>query len=133
MASIFSKIAVGEIPSFKVAENEYCFAFLDIQPLVKGHVLVIPKKEVDYIFDVDEKLYSELWKFAKHVASAMKNVIECKRIGIAVIGLEVPHAHIHLIPLHSVADINFSQAKIKVPNDQMKEISEKIFNAFQSV
>lgn len=133
MTSIFSKIVAGEIPSFKVAENENCFAFLDIQPLVKGHVLVIPKQETDYIFDIKDPLYTGLWSFAKSVAEAMKKVISCKRIGIAVIGLEVPHAHIHLVPLQSVSDINFSQPKIKVPDKEMHEISQKIYTAFQSL
>lgn len=133
MPGIFSKIVSGEIPSYKVGENENCFAFLDIQPLAIGHVLVIPKKEVDYIFDMDDLLYSELWTFAKKVARAIEKVIECKRIGIAVVGLEVPHAHIHLVPLQSVSDINFSKPKIKVPDSEMKEIAEKISKAFQSV
>ena len=133
MGSIFSKIIAGEIPSYKVAENENCFAFLDIQPLTKGHALVIPKKEVDYLFDVDDPLYTELWKFAKQVALAMEKVIKCKRIGVAVIGLEIPHAHIHLVPLQSVSDINFAKQKIKVPEAEMKEIAEKISYAFQSI
>ena len=133
MSGIFAKIVKGEIPSFKVAENEYCYAFLDIQPLVKGHVLVIPKKEIDYIFDIENPLYNELWNFGRQVAVAMKKVIDCKRIGVAVIGLEVPHAHIHLVPLQSVSDINFSQPKIKVPDNEMKAISEKIKAAFQNL
>lgn len=133
MPGLFSKIVTGEIPSYTVAENEKCFAFLDIHPLVKGHVLVIPKEEIDYIFDLDPSLYSELWAFAKSVAIAMKKVLPCKRIGIAVIGLEVPHAHIHLIPLQSVSDINFSQPKIKVSEEEMKEIANKIYTSYQSV
>jgi histidine triad (HIT) family protein len=133
MPGIFSKIVAGEISSYKVAESEKCFAFLDIQPLVKGHVLVIPKKEIDYIFDIDDPLYNELWTFAKQVAVAMKKVITCKRIGVAVIGLEVAHAHIHLIPLQSVSDINFSQPKIKVPEKEMNEIAHNIYTSFQSI
>ena len=132
MSSVFSKIISGEIPSYKVAENENCYAFLDIQPLKKGHVLVIPKKEIDYIFDLESDLYSKLWLFAKDVAAAMKKVINCKRIGIAVIGLEVPHAHIHLVPLESVGDINFTQIKLKLPEHEMKEVAEKIAASFNS-
>lgn len=132
MASIFTRIINGEIPSYKVAENENCFAFLDINPLAKGHVLVVPKKETDYIFDIPEMEYSELWSFAKMVSIAVEKAVPCKRIGIAVIGLEVPHAHIHLIPMNRVSDMNFANPKLKFPEDVMKEVAEKItanFNA----
>ena len=112
MASIFSKIISDEIPAYKVAENENFLAFLDIFPLAKGHVLVIPKKETDYLFDITSDEYLELWKFAQQVAKAMDKVIDCKRIGVAVIGLEVPHAHIHLVPLNNVSDINFERPKL---------------------
>ena len=126
MSSIFSKIINGEIPSFKIDETENCFAFLDISPLAKGHVLVIPKKEVDYIFDLDEVLYTELTIFAKRIAVAVKKAMPCKRVGVAVIGLEVPHAHIHLIPLQNVEDINFSRKKLVVSEVEQLAIVEKI-------
>jgi histidine triad (HIT) family protein len=103
MASIFTKIIKGEIPCYKIAENESCFAFLDIMPLEKGHVLVVPKKEVDYIFDLDNDTYNELWSFSAQIAKAIDKAIPCKRVGVGVVGLEVPHAHIHLIPLNSGA------------------------------
>lgn len=117
MASVFSKIITGEIPCHKVAENETCLAFLDIMPLVEGHVLVVPKKEVDYLFDLPENEYRELWEFAKSIVPAIQKAIPCRRIGVAVIGLEVPHAHIHLVPLNHVGDINFSKSKLN-PGDQ---------------
>ena len=107
MPSIFSKIVSGEIPCFKVAEDQHFLAFLDIFPLAKGHILVIPKKETDYIFDMDPEEYKDLWAFAQKVAKAQKQLISCERIGVAVIGLEVPHAHIHLVPINGVADIDF--------------------------
>lgn len=113
MASIFSKIVNGEIPAHRVAETEDFLAFLDIMPLREGHVLVIPKKEVDYIFDLDEDLFIGLQLFAKAVAEAIKQAIPCKKVGIAVVGLEVPHCHIHLIPIDSVADMNFEKEKLK--------------------
>ena len=116
MPSIFSKIVSGDIPAFKVAEDENYVAFLDIFPLAKGHVLVIPKKETDYIFDLDSEEYLGLFSFAKKVAKAMDKIISCERIGVAVIGLEVPHAHIHLVPLHDVSDINFERPKLKFPD-----------------
>ena len=109
MASIFSKIAKGEIPSYKIAETENCFAFLDISPIAKGHTLVIPKQEIDYIFDVEDSLLSELNIFAKNVAKAIQKAYPCPKVGIAVIGLEVPHAHIHLVPLNSVGDLDFKR------------------------
>jgi histidine triad (HIT) family protein len=129
MPSIFSKIISGDIPAFKVAEDENYVAFLDIFPLVKGHVLVIPKKETDYIFDLDSEEYLGLFNFAKKVAKAMDKVISCERIGVAVIGLEVPHAHIHLVPLHDVSDINFERPKLKFPDSEMKEIADLIKSA----
>ncbi|MBT5615247.1 MAG: HIT family protein [Flavobacteriales bacterium] len=129
MPSIFSKIVSGDIPAFKVAEDENHLAFLDIFPLAKGHVLVIPKKETDYIFDLDSEEYLGLFNFAKKVAKAMDKIISCERIGVAVIGLEVPHAHIHLVPLHDVSDINFERPKLKFPDSEMKEIADLIKSA----
>jgi len=131
MASIFSKIISDEIPAYKVAENENFLAFLDIFPLAKGHVLVIPKKETDYLFDITSDEYLELWKFAQQVAKAMDKVIDCKRIGVAVIGLEVPHAHIHLVPLNNVSDINFERPKLSFSEEEMDEVSQKIRKALQ--
>lgn len=131
MSSIFSKIINGEIPCYKVAENESCFAFLDISPLAKGHVLVVPKQEVDNIFDLEPSLYSELFSFAQQVAKAIEKTIPCKKVGITVIGLEVPHAHIHLIPINEVSDINFSRPKSSFPADEMKSIAEKIAEAIK--
>ena len=129
MPSIFSKIVSGDIPAFKVAEDENYVAFLDIFPLAKGHVLVIPKKETDYIFDLDSEEYLGLFNFAKKVAKAMDKAISCERIGVAVIGLEVPHAHIHLVPLHDVSDLNFERPKLKFPDSEMKEITDLIKSA----
>jgi histidine triad (HIT) family protein len=129
MPSIFSKIVSGDIPAFKVAEDKNYVAFLDIFPLAKGHVLVIPKKETDYIFDLDSEEYLGLFSFAKKVAKAMDKIISCERIGVAVIGLEVPHAHIHLVPLHDVSDINFERPKLKFPDSEMKEIADLIKSA----
>lgn len=126
MSSVFSKIISGEIPSFKIGETDNCFAFLDISPLAKGHVLVVPKTEVDYIFDLESELYVELNLFAKKIAGAIKIAVPCKRVGVAVIGLEVPHAHIHLIPLQSVDDINFSRKKMVVSDSEQLEIVDKI-------
>lgn len=126
MASIFTKIVNGEIPCHKIAENEKFLAFLDVFPLVHGHILVIPKKEVDYIFDVEDADLSEMILFAKKVAKAQKAAVICKRIGVAVIGLEVPHAHIHLVPMNTVNDINFAQPKISPTPAQLSEMAEKI-------
>jgi histidine triad (HIT) family protein len=123
MASIFSRIVNGEIPCYKVAESADFLAFLDIQPLVLGHTLVIPKKEVDYIFDLDKATYLGLHAFAKEVAIKMKSKIDCKRIGTAVIGLEVPHAHIHLVPLQTVADINFSGPKLSPSTEELSAMA----------
>jgi histidine triad (HIT) family protein len=129
MASIFAKIISGEIPAFKVAENENFLAFLDIYPISRGHVLVIPKKETDYLFDITLDAYLELWKFAQEVAKAMDKVIDCKRIGVAVIGLEVPHAHIHLVPLNSISDINFESPKLSLPEEEMVAVAQMIRKA----
>lgn len=126
MSSIFSKIVTGEIPCFKIAETEEFLAFLDVSPLAKGHTLVIPKKEIDYIFNIEDNTLSGLTVFAKKVAKAIEKTIPCKRIGIAVIGLEVPHAHIHLIPINNVSDIDFSRPKLSFAKEEMAEIAEKI-------
>lgn len=121
MASIFSKIISGEIPAHKVAETLDYLAFLDIQPLSRGHILVIPKTEVDYIFDLDDETYAGLWIFARIVADGIKKAIPCKKVGIAVIGLEVPHAHIHLIPMNRVDDMNFSRPKMNPTEEELAE------------
>lgn len=126
MASIFTRIISGEIPSYKIAENEEFIAILDAFPLVKGHVLVIPKKEVDHLFKLDKSTYSGLMNFAYDIAPAIEKAIPCLRVGVAVIGLEVPHVHIHLVPLNATNDLNFTQPKIQVSNEEMTEIAEKI-------
>ena len=126
MATIFSKIAAGEIPSYKVAEDDKHFAFLDINPVAPGHVLVIPKREVDYIFDLDDNELAELHIFAKRVAEAMKKAIRCRKIGMTVIGLEVPHAHIHLVPMESESDMNFQRPKLTLEPERMASIAESI-------
>lgn len=126
MASIFSRIIAGEIPSYKVAEDEAHYAFLDINPLNEGHTLVVPKREVDYIFDLDDKEYAALQLFAKRVASAVQKSVPCKRIATAVIGLEVPHAHIHLVPIDTEADMDFRKAKKAVAPERMAEIAAAI-------
>lgn len=126
MASIFTKIINGEIPSYKIAEDEKCYAFLDISPLAEGHTLVVPKQEVDYIFDLDDELLTHLHLFAKKVAKAMKEVIECEKIGMAVIGLDVRHTHIHLVPLKEVGDLNFAKSKLELPKERMQEIANLI-------
>lgn len=129
MSSIFSKIISGEIPSYKVAEDDHYYAFLDIRPLQKGHVLVVPKVEVDYIFDLDDATLSGLILFSKRVAKAIRQVIPCERIGVAVIGLEVPHCHVHLSPINSVRDLDFSKVK-EIPASEMQEIAQAISQAF---
>ena len=129
MASIFSRIVAGEIPSYKVAEDERHYAFLDINPVAEGHVLVIPKREVDYIFDLEDQELAELHVFAKMVAKAIKAAIPCRKVGMAVLGLEVPHAHIHLIPLKSEGDMNFSH-KLQLPAERMQEIADAIAAQF---
>jgi histidine triad (HIT) family protein len=126
MATIFSRIIKGEISSYKVAEDADFFAFLDINPVAIGHTLVVPKQEIDYIFDLDDNLLGKMSIFSKKVAKAIEKAIPCKRIGIAVIGLEVPHAHLHLVPLNNMDDINFSRPKLKIPTEELKEICEKI-------
>jgi histidine triad (HIT) family protein len=129
MSSIFSKIISGEIPCFKIAENEHCFAFLDIQPLMKGHTLVIPKTEVDYLFDLGDDVYQDLMNFSKRISKAIKKAIPCNRIGVAVIGLEVPHAHIHLVPINQMDDINFTRPKLSLSIQEFEEIAASIRNA----
>lgn len=124
--SIFTKIINKEIPAYIIDENDDFIAFLDVFPLAKGHVLVVPKKQVDYIFDLEPEIYVGLWSFANKIAKRLEKAIPCKRIGIAVIGLEVPHAHVHLIPLQSVEDINFTRPKLKLSNEEMKDICSKI-------
>lgn len=132
MAGIFARIASGEIPSYKIAEDDRFFAFLDINPLAKGHVLVIPKQEIDYIFDMGDEMYRDLWMFALKVAKAIKQVVPCVKVGIAVIGLEVPHAHIHLVPLNTMDDINFSRPKLNFPAEEMKQIASEISAAIKA-
>ena len=128
--SIFSKIAAGEIPSYKCAENEKFYAFLDINPLVKGHTLVIPRREVDYIFDMDDEEIGQFMQFAKKVAVALKKAFPCEKVGMEVIGLEVRHAHIHLIPMQSEKDMNMANPKLKLTDEEFQEIAEKISAAF---
>lgn len=126
MATIFTRIINGEIPCYKIAENERCFAFLDINPLKKGHTLVVPKQETDYIYDLDDDYLAGLFVFSKKVAGAIKAAYPCNRIGIAVLGLEVPHAHIHLVPMDSMEDINFRNQKLNLSPEEFYEIAEKI-------
>ena len=126
MPTVFSKIVSGEIPCYKVAETDNCLAFLDIGPLAAGHTLVIPKKETDYIFDVEDPLYTELWTFVRKVAIAVERAIPCSRIGVSVVGLEVPHAHIHLIPINDVSDINFSKPKLSFSDDELAKVAASI-------
>ena len=129
MSSIFTKIINGEIPAYKIAENDDFIAFLDAMPLVKGHTLVIPKKEVDLIFDLDSDDYKNLWAFAHGVAKKVKSAVPCIRIGVAVVGLEVPHAHIHLIPLQKVEDMNFKNERLKLSVEEYTEIQNLIINS----
>ena len=134
MATIFTKIAAGEIPSYKCAENEDFYAFLDISPLAAGHTLVIPKHvEDDYIFHLDQATYEGLWAFARKVAVALKAAVPCKRVGVAVLGMEVPHTHIHLVPLQTEGDMDFRQAKLSLEPAQMKEIADKIFAEYEKL
>ncbi len=128
MATLFTKIIEGEIPCYKIAENDSFLAFLDINPLAKGHTLVIPKVEIDYIFDVSDDKLSEMIVFSKKVALMIEKKISCKRMGVAVIGLEVPHAHIHLVPLNSVEDINFSRPKLSFTSEEMEETLQSILS-----
>lgn len=129
MATIFTRIINGEIPCYKVAENDRFLAFLDIMPLTKGHVLIIPKIEVDYLFDMEDELLSDMMVFAKQVARKMKLVLPCRRIGVTVIGLEVPHAHIHLIPINGVSDMDFSKPKLQPSQSELAEVAQKIVEA----
>lgn len=131
MATIFSKIAAGEIPSYKCAENDKFYAFLDISPIAKGHTLVIPRKEVDYIFDMDDQDLADFEVFAKKVAKAIKAVFPCKKVAQVVLGLEVPHAHIHLIPMNSEADVNFRKEHLKLEDSEMKTIADNIYAEFK--
>ena len=131
MASIFSKIIAGEIPSYRIHEDDRYYAFLDINPLVKGHTLVIPKVETDYLFDLDDELLGGMMVFAKKVAKAIDRTMDCKRVGIAVLGLEVPHAHIHLVPINSLYDIEFSRPKLKLKDEEFRAIAEKISAAIE--
>ncbi len=131
MKTIFSKIIDGEIPCYKVAEDDRFFAFLDISPLSKGHTLVVPKQEVDYIFDLPETDLADMMLFAKRVAAALQKTVDCKRIGVAVIGLEVPHAHIHLIPIQAESDMVFSKPRVQLSPDEMSAIAAKAAEAFE--
>jgi histidine triad (HIT) family protein len=126
MGTVFSKIIRGDIPSYKVAENEKFYAFLDISPLAEGHTLVIPKQEVDNIFDLPEEDYAELFVFAQKIAKSIHKNFPCKKVGMAVIGLEVPHAHIHLVPINEVNDIDFSRPKLSISDNRFREIAERI-------
>jgi histidine triad (HIT) family protein len=133
MSTIFSKIINGEIPSYKVAESDNFFAFLDIFPLKKGHTLVVPKKEIDYFFDIDEDLIQEYMLFTRKLAIAVKSVVPCIKVGMAVIGLEVPHSHIHLVPLHEISDLNFSNPKLEFSKEEFIEIAKKISQEFDKL
>ncbi len=128
---IFSKIAAGEIPSYKCAENEKFYAFLDINPIQKGHTLVIPRREVDYLFDMDDDELAEMIVFAKKVAVAIKKAFPCRKVGMAVLGLEVAHAHIHLVPMQSEKDLSFSNPKLKLSDEEFKEIANSIYNSVE--
>ncbi|MBR1798596.1 MAG: HIT family protein [Bacteroidales bacterium] len=130
MASIFSKIVAGEIPCYKVAESEHCLAFLDVNPVAKGHVLCIPKQEIDYVFDIDDELFTELFLFSKKVAKGLKKVCPCIKVGQAVVGIDVPHAHVHLIPINQPSDLNFSK-HISMTPDEMKSLAEQIAAAIE--
>jgi len=130
MATIFSRIITGEIPSYKIAENDRFFAFLDINPMAKGHTLLVPKQETDYLFDLDDLLLSEMIVFAKKVVKAIETAVPCKRVGIMVIGLEVPHAHIHLIPIQKEGDMNLANQRVTLSKNEFEETAEKIRSAF---
>lgn len=129
MSSVFTKIIKGEIPSYKIAENDNFIAFLDALPLVKGHTLVIPKQEVDLIFDLDSESFKELWAFAQNIAKKIEKAIPCKRVGVAVVGLEVPHAHIHLVPINKVEDLNFKNERLAFTLEEYKIIQQQIINS----
>lgn len=130
MASIFTKIINREIPGHIVAENDQFIAFLDVNPLVHGHILVVPKKEVDYIFDLEDNVLADLHLFAKKIAKAIQKAVDCKRVGVAVIGLEVPHVHVHLVPLNTMDDINFTRPKLSPSQEELSSMADKIKNAF---
>ena len=132
MSSVFTKIVNGEIPSYKVAEDENYYAFLDIFPLAKGHTLVIPKKEVDYLFSLDDETYQGLWAFAKKVALGIERAVPCERVGVAVLGLDVPHAHIHLLPLNNMEDFDFKKKKLKLEKEEFVEIANAISKAIDN-
>ena len=129
MPTIFSRIVAGEIPAYKVAETDRFLAFLDVQPLKEGHTLCIPKQETDFIFDLDEQTHADLWSFARDVAQKLKRAVPAQRIAVAVIGLEVPHAHIHLVPIDAIAELNFKNPRVQVTSERMKELAEKIGKA----
>ncbi|MCK9400437.1 MAG: HIT domain-containing protein [Bacteroidales bacterium] len=133
MPSIFTRIVNGEIPCYKVAEDDRFLAFLDISPLAKGHTLVIPKQEVDYLFAIDDEMYRDLFLFAKKVALAIEKVVPCQRIGIAVLGLEIPHAHIHLVPINTVYDIDFRKPKLELSKEEFLELAGKISGEFNRI
>lgn len=134
MATIFTRIVQGEIPSWKVAEDENYYAFLDISPLAKGHTLVIPKhSEEDYIFNLDDRTYAGLWAFARKVAAALKNAVPCKRVGVAVLGMEVPHTHIHLVPLQTEGDLDFRKEHLSLPAEEMKNIADTILAEYENL
>lgn len=133
MATIFTRIIQGEIPAYKVAEDDKYYAFLDINPLSVGHTLVVPKAEVDYIFDLDDEIYAGLWQFAKKVGKAVESVVSCKRIGLVVLGLEIPHAHIHIIPLNSESDIDFKKPRVELSSEAFVSLAEKINLAYMEI
>lgn len=133
MASIFSKIVAGEIPSYKIAEDEQFYAFLDINPLAEGHTLVVPKKETDYLFDIEADELGAMMKFAQRVAKGIKKAIPCQRVGVAVLGFDVPHAHIHLVPLQSEAQMNFRNERVKLTQEQFVEIASKVRESMEQI
>ena len=133
MASIFTRIINGEIPSYKVAEDENYYAFLDINPLSKGHTLVVPKIEVDYIFDLDTDTYSGLWDFTRKLSTAVERTVDCKRIGLVVLGLEVPHAHVHIVPMNNEGDVDFRKPKLKLSAEEFEELRLAIADSFNSL
>jgi histidine triad (HIT) family protein len=133
MATIFSKIVNGEIPSYKVAEDDYFFAFLDIHPLAKGHTLIVTKTEIDYLFDLNDELYKKMLVFSKRLAKSLEKVIDCQRVGMAVVGLEIPHAHIHLIPLNSMDDMDFKRQPLQLSKEEFVGIAAQINQAFEEL
>lgn len=133
MSTIFSKIIKGEIPSYKIAENDNFFAFLDIRPMAKGHVLVIPKHETDYLFDLDDQILSDMIVYSKKIAKAIQQAVPCKRIGLMVIGMEVPHAHIHLIPINAEKEMNLSNPRLELSQDEFKQITKDIISKLENI